>query len=67
MLAAYPLSIAQKKVCALLMQNLSQPQIAERLEISTHTVVDHVRKIYLKLDVHSVEELRSRFGAHSAP
>ena len=62
-LEAYPLSIAQKKVCALLLQGLSQPQIAARLGVSTHTVVDHIRKTYLKLDVHSVDELRSRFGA----
>jgi DNA-binding CsgD family transcriptional regulator len=62
-LEGYALSIAQKKVCALLMQRLSQPEIAERLGVSPHTVVDHVRKIYLKLDVHSVEELRSRLDA----
>ena len=61
-LEAYPLSIAQKKVCALLLQGLSQPQIAARLGVSTHTVIDHIRKIYLKLDVHSVDELRLRFG-----
>ena len=64
-LEGYPLSIAQKKVCALLMQRLSQPQIAARLDISTNTVVDHVRKIYLKLDMHSADELRSRFGARA--
>lgn len=65
MLENYPLSIAQKKVCALLIQGLSQPQMAARLGVSTHTVVDHVRKIYLKLDVHSADELRSRFGARA--
>jgi len=61
-LEAHPLSIAQKKVCALLLQGLSQPQIAKGLGVSTSTVTDHVRKIYLKLDVHSVDELRSRFA-----
>ena len=64
-LEAYPLSITQKKVCAQLLQGLSQPQIATRLGVSHHTVIDHIRKIYLKLDVHSVEELRSRVGACS--
>ena len=64
-LEAYALSIAQKKVCALLLQGLSQPQIAARIGVSTHTVIDHIRKIYLKLDVHSVDELRSRFGEGS--
>jgi DNA-binding CsgD family transcriptional regulator len=61
-LEAYPLSITQKKVCAQLLQGWSQPQIAARLGVSQHTVVDHIRKIYLKLEVHSVEELRSRVG-----
>ncbi len=61
---ASALSIAQKKVCALLMQGLSHAQIAQRLGVSNHTVTDHIRKIYVKLDLHSVDELRSRFGEH---
>lgn len=65
-LQTQPLSIAQKKVCALLLQGLSQPQIARRLGVSTHTVIDHVRKIYVKLDVHSAEQLRTRLGAQAA-
>ena len=64
-LEALPLSITQKKVCAHLLQGLSQPQIAVRLGVSQHTVVDHIRKIYVKLDVHSVDELRGRVGARS--
>jgi DNA-binding CsgD family transcriptional regulator len=55
-----PLSITQKKVCALLLEGLSQPQIAARLRIAPSTAVDHVRKIYRKLDVHSVDALRAR-------
>ena len=65
-LEAHPLSIAQKKVCALLLQGLSQPQIARQLGVSTSTVTDHVRKVYLKLDVHSIDELRLRMGERSA-
>ena len=57
---ALPLSIVQKKVCALLLQGLSQPDVAERLGVSRSTVTDHVRKIYDKLDVHSADELRIR-------
>ena len=56
-----PLSIAQKKVCSLLLSGKSQPEIAVDLGIASNTVVDHVRKIYRKLDVHSVDELRARF------
>jgi|CXWL01.1.fsa_nt_gi DNA-binding CsgD family transcriptional regulator len=65
LIEATALSIAQKRVCALLLQGLSQAQIAARLGVSGHTVIDHIRKVYLKLDVHSVEELRSRFGERS--
>lgn len=59
-LEAHPLSIVQKKVCALLLQGLTRPQIAARLGVADSTVVDHVRKIYVKLDVHSLDELRAR-------
>jgi DNA-binding CsgD family transcriptional regulator len=64
-LEAFALSITQKKVCTRLLQGLSQPQIAVQLGVSPHTVVDHIRKIYLKLDVHSVDELRARIGERS--
>lgn len=56
-----PLSIAQKKVCLLLLSGRSQPEIAVDLGVAPNTVIDHVRKIYRKLDVHSVDELRARF------
>lgn len=61
-LEASVLSIAQKKVCALLLQGCSHPRIAERLGVSQHTVNDHIRKIYRKLDLHSADELRARFA-----
>ena len=57
-----PLSIAQKKVCSLLVKGWSQPQIAKRLGVSPSTVTDHVRKIYGKLDVHCADDLRARFA-----
>jgi DNA-binding CsgD family transcriptional regulator len=55
-----PLSIVQRKVCSLLLSGLSHREIADRLGVAPNTVIDHVRKIYLKLDVHSVEGLRDR-------
>jgi DNA-binding CsgD family transcriptional regulator len=61
---AQPLSITQKKVCALLLEGLSQPQIAARLRIAPSTAVDHVRKIYRKLDVHSLDALHARLREH---
>lgn len=58
-----PLSPAQREVCALLQGGESQAQIARQLNVATTTVADHVRKIYAKLDVHSVKELGARITA----
>ncbi len=65
-----PLSPAQREVCALLHQGRSQSEISTALSVAPSTVADHVRKIYAKLDVHSVLELTSRLrdlGLHAAP
>jgi len=59
-LQAVPLSIMQKKVCSLLLSGVSQREIAARLGVAPSTVIDHVRRIYLKLDAHSLEGLRDR-------
>ena len=55
-----PLSIKQKQVCLLLAEDLSYRAIADRLHIKPNTVIDHVRKIYDKMDVRSHEELRKK-------
>jgi len=55
-----PLSPAQREVCALMDHGMSQAEIASELAIAPSTVTDHVRKIYAKLDVHSVGELTAR-------
>lgn len=54
------LTIAQKEVCALLKAGYTQPQIATALAVAPTTVADHVKKIYTKLDVHSVRDLCAR-------
>ena len=59
-LQSAPLSIVQKKVCSLLLCGLSHREIACELEVSQSTVIDHVRKIYRKLDVHSIYDLRAK-------
>jgi len=55
-----PLSTAQREVCALLYRGDSQAHIARELNIATTTVADHVRKIYAKLEIHSVTQLSAR-------
>lgn len=51
------LTPAQKEVCLLLRGGHSQDEMARVLGIASTTVADHVRKIYARLDVHSVGEL----------
>jgi DNA-binding NarL/FixJ family response regulator len=57
-----PLSPTQREVCALLHGGESQAQIARALNVGITTVADHVRKIYTKLDIHSVAQLSARIG-----
>jgi DNA-binding CsgD family transcriptional regulator len=57
-LGVLPLSIAQKEVCALLHAGYTRSAIGTILSVASSTVADHVKKIYTKLDVHSVHELR---------
>ncbi len=65
-LAGLHLSIAQTEVCALLRAGYTQQQIAAALGIAPSTVADHVKKIYLRLDVHSVRELSTRVDGLTA-
>ena len=57
---ALPLSVAQREVCTLLRAGYTQAEIATALSVAPSTVADHVKKIYNKLDVHSVHELCMR-------
>lgn len=51
------LSPTQKEVTLLLAQGMALELICRRLHIKRTTLKDHVRKIYLKLDIHPREEL----------
>ncbi len=51
------LSRAQGRVLDLLLEGLSEKQVAARLKLSTTTVHNHVQSIYKSLDVHSRSEL----------
>ncbi|QJR10845.1 hypothetical protein DSM104443_01915 [Usitatibacter rugosus] len=54
------LSVAQREVCTLLRAGYSQAEIAAALSVAPSTVADHVKKIYTRVDVHSVRELCER-------
>lgn len=52
-----PLSPTEKRVCALLLQRLTEQRIAEHIDRSPNTVHVHVRNIYRKLGVRTRKEL----------
>ncbi|WP_338640881.1 helix-turn-helix transcriptional regulator [Burkholderia pyrrocinia] len=62
----FGLTERQRQLCSLLVLGHSQTAIARSLALRDSTVVDHVRKIYRKLNVHNHDELRSvfRVGRH---
>lgn len=52
-----PLSPTEKRVCALLLNRMTEKQVAEYLSRSPNTVHVHVRNIYRKLGIRSRETL----------
>lgn len=56
-LHALALTPAQEEVCLLSREGRSQDEIARRLGVARSTVADHVKKIHIRLDVHSAREL----------
>jgi DNA-binding CsgD family transcriptional regulator len=51
----------QRTVMLMLLDGLSRKQIAARLDISEHTVSDHVKSLYQHYGVHSSTELAAKF------
>lgn len=61
--AVAPLSTREQEICALLLAGCSSQAIALRLDISRHTVKDHRKAIFRKLQVGSLAELFARARA----
>ena len=59
------LTETEHKVVALVAQRLSNPEVAERLFISRHTVESHLKHIYRKLGLSSRLELAALAAQHS--
>lgn len=57
------LSQRQMQVCLLLATDIANADIARQMNMSTHTVVTHTRRLYDKLDVHNRSELVARLTA----
>jgi DNA-binding CsgD family transcriptional regulator len=56
-----PLSAAERRVFDLILSGHAEKEVANRLEISRHTVHCHVRKIYRTLHVRSRAELLAKY------
>jgi DNA-binding NarL/FixJ family response regulator len=56
----YSLTPKEKEILLLLVDGLSYKMIADKCVISFHTVNAHIKKIYEKLQVHSVSEAVSK-------
>jgi DNA-binding CsgD family transcriptional regulator len=56
-LAAYALTPAQRRVAELVLQGCATRQIMRRLQISEHTVQDHLKRVFELVGVGSRREL----------
>jgi DNA-binding CsgD family transcriptional regulator len=59
---AMRLSAQQRRVCVEVVQGASYAQIGAKLSIRESTVVDHVRRIYEAIGVHSLDELKTKLS-----
>jgi DNA-binding CsgD family transcriptional regulator len=57
--ARHNLSPREEDVVRLLLEGLNTPAMADRLNISLHTVRDHLKRLYRKTGVRSRSELLS--------
>ena len=59
-LEAHGATAREREVATLLARGLSNPEIAEALVLSPHTVQDHIKSLFEKLGVASRQELVAR-------
>lgn len=58
-LRGLPVTPGQAAVCRALYHGQAQARIAEQLGVASTTVIDHVRKAYRALNLHTAQELRA--------
>ncbi len=62
-----PLTAREEQVALLAAAELSDKEIAARLQLSVRTIHAHLRSIYAKLGIASRQELHGRFDARPQP
>lgn len=65
-LRGLPITAGQAAVCRAVYQGLPQPEIAQHLGVAATTVIDHLRKAYRSLDLHSAQALRNMLDSRIA-
>jgi two-component system, NarL family, nitrate/nitrite response regulator NarL len=53
----YMLTAQEQNILSLMVQGKTAPEVAEELCLSRHTIITHLKNVYLKLDVHTRHEL----------
>ncbi len=67
LLTGYNLSARERQIALLLSHGRASKDIARALGVSTHTVRDHVKKVFVKLGVHTRAELIAKLFVDSGP
>ena len=61
-ISSFSLSVRERQILGLIIDGLSNDEIANKLELSIRTVSAHIYKIYRKIDLHSRTEIFAAFN-----
>jgi DNA-binding CsgD family transcriptional regulator len=56
----WPMMPRQRQILELYKDGFTSARIAEKMEISVHTLYTHLKRIYYKLEVHNIKDAIER-------